>query len=358
MAICIYCPQTADSLEHPLPAALGEFENAPQLVDRICRKCNSERMGVLDEQLTRCGPEAFIRRFYGVHGRPTHDPVNSFYRGSAKGHRLEMAVFDPNLGYDVLLECDNGVFRQMCQLVFIEQPGKKAYHLPIREGTRPERLRAAFKALGVTAPFDTHIFYGPEECEWVESLLKSMSPGISFGPGAAGSRNYSGGAVKFTLTSRYFRAVAKIAFHYFLTQFPALTGEEPMFSELRQFILDDNAGVDRANEFVGERKLPLIGEMLNGGRPDGWVGHALCADITNGECRAHVQLFICEDFEPRIYTVRLGSDRGLQGAPAFGHGYLYYPDGQRGKFSGEAVSLTTTRFDFPPIPLAPVIKAP
>jgi hypothetical protein len=71
-----------------------------------------------------------------------------------------------------------------------------------------------------------------------------------------------------------------------------------------------------------------------------------------------VQLFISEDFEPRIYTVRLGSDRGLQGAPAFGHGYLYYPDGQRGKFSGEAVSLTTTRFDFPPIPLAPVIKAP
>jgi hypothetical protein len=192
----------------------------------------------------------------------------------------------------------------MCQLVFIEQPGKKTYHLPIREGTSPEQLRAAFKALGVTAPFDTHIFYGPEEREWVESLLTAMSPGISFGSGTTGSRYYSGGAVKFTLTNRYFRAVAKIAFHYFLTQFPTLSGQEPMFSDLRQFILDDAAGVDRANEFVGERKLPLIGEMLNGGRPDGWVGHALCADITNGECRAHVQLFICEDFEPRIYTVR------------------------------------------------------
>ena len=95
MAICIYCPQTADSLEHPLPAAFGEFENAPHLVDRICRKCNNERLGVLDEQLTRCGPEAFIRRFYGVQGRGSHDPVNSFYRGSAKGQRLEMKVFDP-----------------------------------------------------------------------------------------------------------------------------------------------------------------------------------------------------------------------------------------------------------------------
>jgi len=55
--------------------------------------------------------------------------------------------------------------------------------------------------------------------------------------------------------------------------------------------------------------------------------------------------------------VRLGSDTSLPGAPAFGHGYLYYPNGRRGKFSGEAVSLSTTRFDFPPLALAPVIKS-
>lgn len=356
MAICIYCPQAADTLEHPLAAAFGEFENAPGLMDRICRKCNNERLGVLDEQLTRCGPEAFIRRFYGVQGRAGHDPVNSFYRGSAKGHRLEMPVFDPNLGFEVLLECNGGEFRQMCQLVFIEQTSKKTHHLPIREGATPEQLRSAFNALSVIVPYDMHVFYGPEEREWIEALLKATSPGISFGPSTTGSKSYSGGAVKFTLTNRYFRAVAKIGFHYFLTQFPAFTGHEPMFAGLRDFILDENAGVDRANEFVGKRKFPLIGEMLGGARPDGWIGHALCADITNGECRAHVQLFISEDFEPRIYTVRLGKDAGLQSAEAFGHGYLYYPDGRRGKFAGEAVTLATTRSDLPPIPLEPVIK--
>ena len=40
------------------------------------------------------------------------------------------------------------------------------------------------------------------------------------------------------------------------------SGREPMFSDLRHFIVDDDAVVDRANNFVGERKLPLIGEML------------------------------------------------------------------------------------------------
>ena len=48
--------------------------------------------------------------------------------------------------------------------------------------------------------------------------------------------------------------------------------------------------------------MTLIGEMLNGDRPDGWVGHALCVDVTNGAYRAHVQLFLSEDFPPRIYT--------------------------------------------------------
>ena len=358
MPICIYCQQIADSLEHPLPAAFGEFENAPQLVDRICRKCNNERLGVLDEQLARCGPEAFIRRFYGVQGRGSHDPVNSFYRGSAKGQRLEMKVFDPKFGFEVLLECDNGVFRQLCQLVFIEQSGGKTHHLPIREGIRPEQLRAAFNNLGVSPPYDMHVLYGPEELVWIEPLLKATSPAISFGPGTQASSNYPAGtAVKFSLTNRYFRAVAKIGFHYFLTQFPEFSGHEPAFADLRRFILDETAGVDQANEFVGERPLPLIGEMLNGSRPDGWVGHALCADISDGECRAHVQLFICEDFQPRIYTVRLGKNAAVQGFPAFGHGYLYYPDGRRGKFSGETVSLTTTRADFGPLPLAAVIKS-
>jgi hypothetical protein len=188
--------------------------------------------------------------------------------------------------------------------------------------------------------------------------VKATWLAASFGAGTPASSNYpDGGTVQFTLTNRYFRAVAKIAFHYFLTQFPCLSGHEPTFSDIRQFIFDETAGVNRANEFVGERPLPLIGEMLAGGRPAGWVGHALCTDFMDGEYRAHVQLFICQDFQPRIYTVWLGKGPLLQESPAFGHAYMYYPDGRHGRFSGETVSLTVTRADFGPLALAPVIKS-
>ena len=61
MSICLYCPNEANSLEHPIPAAFGEFRDAPLLENRICERCNSKRLGVLDEQLSRCGPEAVLR---------------------------------------------------------------------------------------------------------------------------------------------------------------------------------------------------------------------------------------------------------------------------------------------------------
>jgi hypothetical protein len=122
---CLYCPEPALSLEHIIPAALGEFENAPLLRDRICNTCNNW-LGLLDEQMVRSDPEAFIRRYYNITGRPGHDRVNPFYRGSAGGHRLEMKVFDLNLGFEILMERADGNYRQLRQLVFIEQPIRDA----------------------------------------------------------------------------------------------------------------------------------------------------------------------------------------------------------------------------------------
>ena len=98
MDLCIYCSRVADSVEHPLPAAFGEFKSAPLLENRICKKCNNQSLGILDEQLTRCGPEAFFRKLYDVHGRTTHEKINPFERGSAGARRLNARAVDPKLG--------------------------------------------------------------------------------------------------------------------------------------------------------------------------------------------------------------------------------------------------------------------
>jgi hypothetical protein len=82
---CLYCADVAHSEEHPLPAALGEFRGAPTLIDRICRECNSRRIGLLDEQFVRCSPASFFRYRFGVPSSRNRSQVMHRAKGSDVG---------------------------------------------------------------------------------------------------------------------------------------------------------------------------------------------------------------------------------------------------------------------------------
>ncbi len=356
---CLYCSAPGDSREHPLPAAFGEFRGAPYLDNRVCTACNNARLGVLDEQFTRCGPEALLRKFYDIRGRAaTHDKVNIFERRSAGGHRVDMRSMDKALAVEVALEIVDGQPRQMRQMIFVEHSGK-THILPILEGSTPDQLRAAFQRLGVVQPCaDVRVLFDHVTENWVPQLIQQAWPNGTFGEGTPASTVYEGAVGTVMLTNRYFRAVAKIGFHYFLTRFPEYTGHEPMFSDIRQFILDDAAGVDRTNVFIGKREHALLGEMLNPRvRPNGWRAHVLCAETLPGECLAYVQTFVTEDWPAPIYAVRLAHDVGIVDCRATGHAYMYYGDGPKGNFAGDALTLETTRADWSPPPLKPVVMS-
>ena len=355
MSACIYCPEEADSLEHPLPAAFGEFEAAPLLENRICKTCNNKRLGVLDEQLTRCGPEAVLRKFFGVQGRATHDNVNLHHRGSAGGRRLEMKAFDKSLGAEVELELKGGrEVRQLCQIVFVEASGK-THHLPIPHDLRdPVKLLAAYRKLGVTDPANAKVILicDPEEGVWLKPLINAAWPKVTFGEGTPGATNYEQGAViEIRVTLRYFQAIAKIGFHYFLTQFPEFNGSEPCFSDIRSFIIAETSPVGLAKKFVGKRRNPLLGNMSDGARPDGWVGHVVSAERASDACMAHVQLFICEEYPAPAYTVRLATTDNNAVVRGSGHAYIYFEERPKGRFSGRAYSLTLGQIAAPSMPL-------
>ncbi|MGD0619701.1 MAG: hypothetical protein ABSB67_18800 [Bryobacteraceae bacterium] len=281
-----------------------------------------------------------------------------FERGSAGGQRIELKAKDDVLGIDILLEIENRTFRQMRQIVFVEEAGT-TYHLPIIAGSRPEELLAAYKQLGAVPPYgDVRIFYAPDEKEWVEHLIQEAWPKVTFREGSVGSTRYGEQVARVGLTDRYFRAVAKIGFHYFLTQFSEYSGHEQLFSGIRGFIAQDGTGVEKANEFVGERQNPLLGEMWTPGvRPDGWRAHALCAETRPGECLAYVQTFVTEDWRAPVYAVRLAQDAGIVDCRATGHAYMYFDGGPQGKFIGETLNLETTRATWVPPPFAPVVKS-
>jgi hypothetical protein len=337
-ALCIYCRSPADSLEHPLPAALGEFKDAPLLDGCICKKCNNTKLGLLDEQLVRSGPEAFLRKLFGVHGRETHDKVNPFERGSAGGQRLDLRSLDQNTGGEIALEYQNGSYRNLREMVLVDSSGK-THHLPIREGTSPDELRAAGKRLDdvVQPVVSIRCFYTPEEKEWVLRLIRDAWPDLPPFTEDTSVSNIGGWTLaKFTVTDRYYRAIAKIGFHYFLTQFPEYKGHESIFDEIREFITTDGL-MDRVNQFVKCQPDPVA--------PEGWLEHRVAAGIVPGGCSASVQLFISREYPASVCRVYLALDPLIADCRAASHSYRYNAQGETptGKYCGSAHRLDLVR---------------
>jgi len=262
---CLYCPAEANSLEHVLPAAFGEFKDAPNLDNYICAPCNNGPLGLLDQQIARCGPEGLLRKFYNVQGREKHEKVNPFARGSAGGRRIEFSTFDRELGVEVNLEIEKGVVRQMCQLIFVEKASGKAHNLPLHEGMTAIELREEFDRLKVIEPFETRASFNPGEREWVERIVKEVCPTVTFSESVPHSKIIETPEAKFELGERYYRAIAKIGFHYFLTQFRKYTGHEDIFSKIRNFIYQDtDKPVSHVNDFISVRQGSLTASQRGG----------------------------------------------------------------------------------------------
>ena len=108
MAKCIYCnAKEADSGEHFMPACLGRFRNFEQLNNKLCSECN-RKIGKLEEQFCRCGPEQFFRIIKGIKGREHHRKVNPFYRGSAGGGYIVAESRHPTLDCMIFCEIEEG----------------------------------------------------------------------------------------------------------------------------------------------------------------------------------------------------------------------------------------------------------
>ncbi len=358
MANCIYCGGPANSVEHPLPAAFGEFVNAPLLSNRICRACNGSRLGVLDEQFARCGPEAVMRRVFRVEGRSTHEKINPHHRGSAGGGRLATKTYDSSIGCEVEIEFTGGrEARQLCQIVFKEASGT-THHLPLPPTlTDPAKIREQFDNFGIADLTTTEVILvaDPEERMQLEPILTAVWPKLKLGPNLPSANVLPGAITELRVTTRYFQAIAKIAFHYFLTQFADLDGSEACFAEIRSFITAPGEKLRTASKFIGRRQTPLLAEMLGGARPDGWFGHVLTAEVNGDRYLGHLQIFISEECPPTAYTVALAKGLGNVERSARGHLYRYYREGQKGKHLGEAIPLNAV-LATPPRPLLPLFE--
>jgi hypothetical protein len=337
MMTCIYCSRTDFTPEHHLPRCLGNFKGYVQLGNTICSECN-RAFGKLDEQLCRSGSEAFFRKFLGIEGRKKHDSVNSFYRGSSGGGPLEMVGLNHATGQKAELELVGpGNVRELRCVKFVADDDSQ-HIIRITDGMTPAEFKQRVDALGFKSFKHASISATAEEIPWVESLFE----GFKFEKKTewiqpTGPILYGPFDIKITVTSKYFREMAKIAFHYFLTKFPRFRGNEECFSQIRDFIR--NGTIDDIPRFVTQCRKQFIHQLRSGDRLSAW-GHFVTAESNYFDFKGKVQLFVGPENRSTVFTVNLGQNPSpIHYSEGYGDFFAYYPPEERGEFDGEVSAL-------------------
>jgi len=339
---CIYCDSIGPfSKEHALPRSLGEFSGFPLLINRVCTKCN-EDIGRLEEQFGRSGPGAFFREYLNIDGRDTHNKVNPFQRGSAGAKPIDFTALLPEEDIKVLWEFNPGekTVREVRQIVFIDDKGK-SYPLRIHKWmNNTDQLRTEMKKIGLDlkGKLSARVFAPDDEMEWVENLVRGLGFKIKWLPPQP-SAKINNPVAKVHVTDFYFRAIAKIGFHYLLSVVNTFQGNEHCFATIRGFIIKGGT----VENFVIQTRRPILTFPHPNIRPRSW-GHVLLVENVRGQAQARLQFFLGPRYNPPTYLVRLSKNAVSIGEiSGKGHYFCYFESGRKGKYHGEVSELNCIR---------------
>lgn len=350
---CIYCGNTFDPTrgegDHIIPSQFGEFRDDCRF-RRVCPDCNS-KIGRTEQQMVQSGPEGFFRQII----KPRSKRLNKRGIGRARGamgapppqHMVDMgdhlALVEP------LSENPQDV--SPVDHILVRDAADKEAHIRLFPGIRAEQVRKTLENAGLGEMKEARLHCGDEHWAEYTSLLKELWPESKVeegDPTPAGVHPETPGTIKFVVNAHYFQAVAKIAFHYFLSHSRrGFRGDEPHFAAIRDFII--NGG--NSDQFFKHANRPRFvfpfGELSGGGvvTPSQWC-HVLAACEAGGQAVAYVQLFVGPGCIPSPHCIWLGRWDSPIITPnsMWAHVYLYDKPQQDGRYAGRIESMQVSRF--------------
>ena len=305
----------------------------------ICSECNKP-ISIAEEQFLRSSPEAFQRLVHGIKGRSYHKVISPFYRGSAGASPIVIKYPYPETDYEILWEILPGTkklnaLRQIGmsidngEVIPIPLPQKIKSKADLLKYLRKHKLEKSVPVYFFTDPEDWESFQRILLQIWPEKKVKRLDVPRKT------RKVYA--RTTFSFTSRYFRAIAKIGFHYFLSVFPhRFTGSEPEFGPIRSFIRD---GEGEAEDFILHTERQIIGDLARGFTTKTW-GHILTAEIKERSLVSKLQFFVGPENIPPVFEIELGSNPNQIICPeSYGHFYSYYPDGPEEGYDGKLIRI-------------------
>jgi hypothetical protein len=330
--------------DHVIPDALGRFKG--QLIFRcICRACN-KKLGKCEEQLLRCAPEAFLRRI-----------VQPTVRRSKRGKAWVGASGMPSPVFTI----DHGDHRELVdastaeahnaqpidQLVVVDTEKGEQYIRLVPEMTAAQ-LRARILAVAPTPRGNLYLHCDDGVRQCYTTLLKEVFPNsqLTERDGQDAGVHQVRGRASFTFHNDYWRAIAKIGFHYYLlNNRRGVLGDEPEFAAIRRFIIEGGAHEPFFSDSAAHFRLPF-GELPDGGAilPANWA-HVLAIDESGQAAVAMVCLFMGPERLAPIRHFNLGrfNTPATEGIPPCAHAYLHDAEPDQSQYAGHVFTLTVSR---------------
>ena len=338
--VCIYCGRSDKKFcrAHILPQNLGKFKNQPTLLEKVCAECDN-KIGEFEDQFAHSGLAALLRPKIGL----TKDKNRSPFRRGHLGHK-PIDMKNKYLGIDDVLFEPDGVgdgdlppAMPLPQLHFIYSNNKKkCFRIKPESFTSTEVSRL----IGNTRPVQMAAFgLTPQEYEHICDAFRQAGLTLS------GTQEIHPPSDKEVLPilaqgttscdKRFFQAVAKIAFHYYLGMNLSncyMDGTEDVFDPLRRFIRFSKGTLET---FVSQREGYFVDDLRNGWKPP-YYGHIFVAEVSNKCINVKAQFFVGPDIDPPYYEVLLCQKPFiLRIKPTiFGHNYVYIKPSKRTQYAG------------------------
>ncbi len=335
---CIYCGEAKrTSREHYLPECLGNFKGFQTLDGRICRDCNGKIGRALEDQFCHAGEIGFMRHALGTQGKKAHKKrVNPFRRGSAGAPPYNMKGKMLGGDREALFEVIEGSIANAMyipHMTVTDDAGQEHYIRIPDDMTDSTELEERIKALGIEKIKQVNILVPTSERERVDKLVSGLPVTTSDWTDLPMKDGPVSLIANYEVDDKYFRAIAKIGFHYVLKHF-AFRGDEDEFANIRNFIMD---GGD-ITQFVSHSKKQIT-EQVKWGMVTTTYTHFIIAKSEPGHLSCSLQFFLGPHVStPDVYTVELGRTQSKIYSEA-GHAFSYYPDGPQDGFTGVMVKL-------------------
>jgi hypothetical protein len=339
---CIYCGnEKRFSKEHYLPECLGKFKGFETLDDRICKECNGHCGRQLEDQFCRAGEIGFLRYGLGIEGKKRKQEVNPFERGSSGSSPLKMKGQVSEQDGEIHLQLVKGS-RQgrvvgvdyVPQVILYTESGE-VHHVLLTNMNEPEQLGTKIEELQIGKLKQVNLI-APEadrdRAEKVTSIFPELAR-TEWENLPMSGKSFT--RTEYEVTDRYFRAIAKIGFHYVLKHFRHFRGDEEMFTGIRNFIM--NGGP--IQDYVTWSNKQIIEQIKSGYCPVTF-GHVILGRANEQLIWSRLQFFVGPDTIPQVFNVVIARNKPtLVYDITSGHQFFYYEEGVKDGFAGSMEKL-------------------